>query len=322
MELLNKKGYLILRNIIPQERINFARQNITDKVNYKRIKPFMDNDMLGLVNKELNMNLVCTKYRISNNNNSSDAGNFHRDLQSYAPNELPKVFTCLTYLDTSIMEVLEKSHINIEIPYSNIYNFTKKNKRENILNPGDILIFYATTIHRGIFYKNKTNNRRLIQLFDCVEKNDFKKYQQSILHIPCRPNCSSAYAKFLIDINKKKLGSDILNSIFIVNVFRGYGLPYNALKEITNDKDVRYISTEGNIDRLEIGLKEQDSFFKTNIYVPNFFVKDISPEKRSAYLFYSFMLEFIIDIVFIIFIIVLMVLAFKFLRKNKRKKRF
>lgn len=113
-----------------------------------------------------------------------------------------------------------------------------------------------------------------------LKKNDFKKYQQSILHIPCRPNCSSSYAKFLIDINKKKLNSDILNSIFIVNVFRGYGLPYNALKEITNDKDIKYISTEGNIDRLEIGLKEQDSFLNTNIYVPNFFVKDISPKKE------------------------------------------
>ena len=202
MDQLNKKGYLILRNVIPKDRINFARQNITDKVNYKRIKPFLDNDMIGTINKELNMNLVCTKYRISNNNNSSDAGNF-RDLQSYVPNELPKVFTCLTYLDNSIMELLENSHTNIKIPYTDIYSFTKTNKKENMLNPGDILIFYATTIHRGIFYKNKTNNRRLIQLFDCVEKRDFKKYQQSILHIPCKPNCYSAYAKFLIDINKK-----------------------------------------------------------------------------------------------------------------------
>lgn len=86
MELLNKKRYFILLNIITQESVNFARQNITDIVNYKRIKPFMDSYMLGLVNKELNMNLVCTKYRISNNNNSSDAGNFHRDLQSYSLN--------------------------------------------------------------------------------------------------------------------------------------------------------------------------------------------------------------------------------------------
>mgnify|MGYP006139919109 FL=1 len=44
-------------------------------------------------NKKLNMNLDYFKYRVSNNNNSSDAGSFHRDIHSYAG--VPEIYTCL-----------------------------------------------------------------------------------------------------------------------------------------------------------------------------------------------------------------------------------
>jgi len=60
------------------------------------------------------MNLDYLKYRVSNNNKSSDAGSFHRDLHSYAG--VPEIYTCLTYLDESIMEIIVGSHKKVSIP--------------------------------------------------------------------------------------------------------------------------------------------------------------------------------------------------------------
>ena len=81
------------------------------------------------------------------------------------------------------------------------------------MNPGDLLLFNASLLHRGIFYKTKSKNRRLIQLFDCVSLRDMKKYEESILHIPCRNECSSLISNSLIKINKNKFSSDVANRI-------------------------------------------------------------------------------------------------------------
>ena len=318
MEHLKSKGFLILRNVIPENKIKEAQLCINKKVNYSKLKPFLDEDVMGTLNKKLGTNLTYTKYRVSNNNNSSDAGNFHRDLQSYKPKEITNVFTCLAYLDTSYMELIKRSHKNVILPYNRINSFIKKNKIENKINPGDILIFYATTIHRGIFYKNETPNRRLIQLFDCVDVKDIPYFKESILHIPCKPNCSSKYANLLIKINKMKIGSDILNSVFILNIFRGYGYPYNGLKSITNDKKIRYLSTESNKDRLEIDYKK-DKYRRSNMYIINNAVKDIDPNKRDSYIFYSFLIEMLLVLTIIILLIIVMTVVIVMISKTIRK---
>lgn len=84
MEELKERGYVIFRKQIPQESVEYGKQEINDKVNYYRLKEFIDNDLMKGANKKSNMNLDYLKYRVSNNNNSSDAGSFHRDLHSYA----------------------------------------------------------------------------------------------------------------------------------------------------------------------------------------------------------------------------------------------
>lgn len=320
MDNLRQNGYLILRNIIPENRIRYAQKYITNKVNYFKIKQFLDIDLLGRVNERLNINLICTKYRISNNNNSTDAGNYHRDLQSYQINEITPVFTCLTYLDIAKMEIIQKSHKNINIPYHKILRFIKKNKLENIIYPGDILIFYATIIHRGIFYNSNNKNRRIIQLFDCIDRKNFRYFQSSILHIPCRPNCSSFIANTLYYINKKKYATNILNSIFVIPVFNGYGIKYQTLNKITNNKNIRYISTESNIDRLSNKIINQDKFLELNYYIINESIIDIDSSRRDRYLWYSIILEPVIISILVIIVIVTIVISIMLLIIKTRKK--
>jgi ectoine hydroxylase-related dioxygenase (phytanoyl-CoA dioxygenase family) len=301
MEYLNKNGYIILKNVVDTNRIKYVRSLIKkNTVNYFRLKSYLDNDMINNVNKELNLNIDYTKYRVSNNNNSTDAASFHRDLQSYT-NKSPRVFTVLSYLEKSRMEVIPTSHKNVSVPLYNIMDLM--NKRITLdLEPGDILIFYATLVHRGIFYKSRNKNRRLIQLFDCININDIEKYTREILHIPCNNNCSSLVNNINVKLNKYQFFSEILNFISTIITLSGYGYPYNGLRFITNDTDIKYLSTEANKTRL-YNIHNKDYFSTINLYIVNFrYYKDIDSTKRNTYLFFSFGIPIILIIILCILI--------------------
>ena len=83
------------------------------------------------------------------------------------------IYTCLAYLDMkSILEIIPNSHKNL--CHLDFYK-SFKSKIQLRLRPGDVLLFNSVTLHRGIFYKNNTNNRRLIQLFACVSVKNIKR---------------------------------------------------------------------------------------------------------------------------------------------------
>ena len=63
--------------------------------------------MISKVNLLTNMDLDYIKYRVSNSNNSSDAGAFHRDIHTY--DKTQPIYTCLAYLDESMLEIIPKS---------------------------------------------------------------------------------------------------------------------------------------------------------------------------------------------------------------------
>ena len=321
MNNLNTYGYIVLRNVVDVNRIHYAQNQINSKVNYYKLKKYLDNDMINNVNRKLGLHLDYTKYRVSNNNNSTDAASFHRDLQSYT-NKLPRVFTVLSYLDISHMELVPYTHKNITIPVTSMKNMLD-NRITIKMNPGDILIFYATLVHRGIFYNSNNKNRRLIQLFDCVDINDKDKYREEILHIPCRNNCSSLVNYINLTLNKSYIISEILNYISTIITFRGYGYSYYGLKYITNDKKIKYLSTEANKNRLYNG-KNKDKFLKINLYVMNFkHYKDIDSNKRNAYQFFTFGIT---TIIFFIILIILFIILYKLIRliykyKNAKNKK-
>lgn len=325
MYKLHVDGFQVFRNAIPLDKVEYARNQVNNKVNYFKLKPFIDRELLGKANSLLGENLTCIKYRVSNNTNSSDAGSFHRDLQSYVKNETTPVFTTLTYLDSSVMQLIPKSFNNTQIPLTQIRRFYKS--KINIeMNPGDILIFYATTIHRGIFYKNRNTNadRRLIQCFDCVRLSDIDRFQRSILHLPCGTNCSSLISKINIKLNKIYGVSEIVNTLGTITTAKGYGSFYGTPKRFTNDKEIKYLSTETNQDRLvPTGM---DEFQEQNMYVHNTVnPKDILQKDLNTYYFYAFYLDGLIFItLFVLFIVILVLLVKKLVNSPKtisRKKR-
>ena len=310
--------FLVLKNVLNMNRVNYAKELINNKVNYFRLKDFLDNDMINTVNNVLNLNIDYTKYRVSNNNNSSDAASFHRDLQSYT-NESPEVFTVLAYLDKSHMELVPNTHQNISIPVYNMKSFL--NKRTTVeMNPGDILIFYATLVHRGIFYDTNNDNRRLIQLFDCIDINQMEQLRNQILHIPCKNNFSSLVNNINITLNKNFLISELINFISTIITFKGYGYPYYGLSLITDDKEIKYLSTEANKKRL-YNPESQDSFLEINNYIMNINrYKDINSKKRNIYQFVSFGITSTLFFIFIILFIIVLIRMYKVLKNIKKQK--
>ena len=313
-EELQENGYIIFRKEIPQERVEYGKEQINDKVNYYRLKEFIDNDLMKKVNIKLNTNLDYLKYRVSNNNNSTDAGSFHRDIHSYAG--VPEIYTCLTYLDVSIMEIIVGSHKKISIPFFQIIKYLRKRKKIK-MNPGDILVFNAALIHRGLFYKSNNKNRRIIQLFDCVENKDY--YTESIMHIPCRDQCSNKFSNFNLKINKKKTLSELVNKYGLLTTFSGYGLKCNGLKHLTTDKKVKYLSTEGEMNRY-YGEENNDMFLDTNIYIMNGYrEKNIERTKRKKFIFYEYELIPILILILIVFMILsIFFLSYKLKQNNKK----
>jgi hypothetical protein len=82
-------------------------------MNYTKMESFIKSDLLDIVNKNLNWDIIYTKFRVSNNNNSVDASAFHRDIfaiNNKALNKKVPIFTILTYLDKTTMEIIPKSH--------------------------------------------------------------------------------------------------------------------------------------------------------------------------------------------------------------------
>ena len=278
---LKTTGYYIFKNMIPKHILDIAKSYIKgNTVNYDRLnKEFIKPHMLDNIGKEIEKNIINIKYRVSNNNNSSDAASFHRDLQNYSKNKTTRVYTILTYIDGGNMELIPGTNSHPRMSLSEALHFWTK-RTPNVMEPGDVLMFESTTIHRGIFYK-KQKDRRLIQLFDCVYDVDFDYYQNTILQVPCRKQCSSKVSNSLVKLHKNKTLSNCFNKLVYLNTCLGYSK--FGYKLFTTDPDIRYLSPETNQNRLII---KSDTFQKDNLYVMNVGGhKDIDENRRNLLLF-------------------------------------
>jgi hypothetical protein len=216
------------------------------------------------------------------------------------------------------MELIPTSHLYPHISLFKLQSFIKNRKIISV-NPGDLLIFYATMLHKGIFYE-KTQERRLIQLFDCVPNNELLRFKKSILHIPCGNNCSSSLSSFLIGLHKFPVCSEIVNYIGFYTAAKGYGAYYNSLNHITNDKEIKYLSSESNRGRIE----PKGGYEQQNLYV--LFtdgVKDIDSSNHDSYLFFTFVIDIILFSIILLVIIYFIVRVIYYLlpKINKRKIR-
>jgi len=146
------------------------------------------------------------------------------------------------YLDKTVMEVIPGTHLTPFIPYSNMMETYAKIKRIT-LEPGDVLLFHSTLIHRGIFTEG-LKHRRVIQIFELFSnRHDYEKYSDKIVY----KLGDEKYSVWMQTISKYGWLLYFWNLSGFLNSAQGYGV----LKNCAID-DMDYISPEGLTDRLTI----------------------------------------------------------------------
>ena len=282
MVSLAQDGYLIIRNKLSVRELEFARACFQNKtIDYKNIKKINEN-YLRIAGETVGKKLTCMKYRASNNNNSVDAGAFHRDyhINPQVVNPLP-VYTCLLYLDDSTMQLIPGSHNERHMCLPKAMKRFKDKKNIDV-KAGDILIIYASIIHRGIFYR-KQENRRLIQQFDCVDVKNLELHKKQILHIPCVNKCYNTIADMAVKLNKVKPLSNSLNYIYYLNVAMGYVRLVNLEKKLGYPGIVGF-SSEVNQARYQ---PKNKGWEVGNKYITNYPVLDLPTSKLGKYRSYN-----------------------------------
>ena len=92
-------------------------------------------------------------------------------------------FTCLTYLDTTCMEVIPGSHRR---PHMKLWEAVSQfgSRVRLSLRVSDVLLFHSCLLHRGIFTE-RLPHRRLIQVFEVFpSKALYECYGTQVVHIP------------------------------------------------------------------------------------------------------------------------------------------
>ena len=220
--------YKIIRNALSPNEIEMARSCIDKQtMDYGKMRSFIDQTMLQAYNKHLGSSIVYSKFRVSNNNNSTDAGGFHRDVHLTHTNTIPiPVYTCLAYLDKTVMELIPQSNTRQTMTYYEaITTYGSAIRIE--LHPGDLLIFHSSLIHRGIFTE-QLENRRLIQVFNCfLSPSEYQTYSPLIMDVE-GDDTFGWLTKLLF---KSSITGAIPNLFGYLNAATGYGGRVSSVPE-------------------------------------------------------------------------------------------
>jgi len=293
LSILHSDGFYHFRNAVSPENVDYARKYVTDTANYTKMEVYI-SQVLGSLYTKSGLQLECAKYRISNKNNSVDAAGFHRDLQTMNNDIVDPVpvYTVLSYLDSdSTMELIPGSHTKYRMSILEAIH-SLNNSIQIQVKPGDILIFHASMIHRGVFYR-RLANRRLIQCFDCTPNSEFS---QKILHLPCMDRCSQTMRKVFSHIAAVRPLIKTLDFINSFNVATGYGSASNFMSRL-NYEGIEFLSTESNTPRLKPKFDEPDILNKYIILQTNIRDQKASDVSyiyhHSMIIFYVFLVQYI-----------------------------
>jgi hypothetical protein len=218
-ESLERDGYILLKNILTPSDLQVGLAAYEEGgVNYQQMDTYIQNKFFPRINEQLGAQLVYTKFRPSNNNNSSDASTLHRDVICFG--ERIPALTCLTYFDPTEMELIPGSHRFTPTTWQEAYTLYSQ-RRTIEIKSGDVLVFYATLLHRGIF-TGKSKQRRLLQVFDCfASPAEQQKYSDAIIHVPTyKPTFLSSLS---ITLSKLPIVIDAMTAVAFVNASFNYG---------------------------------------------------------------------------------------------------
>jgi len=263
IENLKSHGYVLYRNVLDKDTVESFKNTITDELDYSEGKDYIDKNLLPIIRNTFDKSAEYKKFRISNNDNSTDAGSFHRDINhfSYKKEGCP-LYTALNSLDGSIMEIIPDTHNKPKMKLLESLKSIRK-KRYISINPTDLLIFNANILHRGIF-DIKQPNRRLIQIFEIYpNKEIYNEYDKKIQTI----NMSKENKKINIlpTIVKIPILKDSVNFYEYLRMSTQSFIPKGIKKYLWKNADDFY-STHEHTGRIipKKGIKN-----KTNLHVIN-----------------------------------------------------
>ena len=292
MSAIGESGYKHFPEFFNETEVKSIRGMIDKKnVNYTLLSSFINGVFMKRVDSSMGWNSRYTKYRVSNNNNSSDASVFHRDVFriSNSEPEFKNMYTCLTYLDNATMQLVPKSHIN-----DNMSLLDSLEDLANIITvemkPGDVLIFNSTMLHRGVFDKlNMSDDRRLIQVFDTHPSQEhYKMYSGQVIHVKST-GIKSATGQITSYLGHVPVVSDLISYISYLNASTGYGRGETLDDILKSNKLEKYtfLSSEGMQKRMD-PKDLRDGWGESNLYVLNDTpsnVSDMSDEVATSVLF-------------------------------------
>jgi hypothetical protein len=310
-QTLYNNGYLLIKNALNENELYEMEKSINNElINYTLLKLFIDNIFTKKINEKLNWNLEYTKIRLSNNNNS-DASGMHRDILCYDNNKNTyPIFTCLTYLNNTILEIIPKTHNN---PTYNIYEtFQLYNNIKQIkIERGDILVFNARLLHRGIFTEN-LKNRYLLQVFEVYPNIElYNLYSKKVIHI----KGEEKYKNYMTNISKINFIINFINYFSFINSATGYGYNENIMKKLNINKEFTYVSSDGFTNNIKI---IPNKLQKINKYILNKDVIYLNKEDGETFRYYSYNKQFIkYGCVLFIFIIILLYIIYNIWKMEK-----
>lgn len=292
-KVLHRDGYFLFRNVLTTEEVDKGASciNVTGEfVDYANMHEFIIGTMFKHVEHLLGLTepMSYVKYRVSDNNNSADAAAFHRDLmfQGNTPHIFPPCFTCLTYFDTTTMELIPGSHVKNYALVDTPFVYAKRVRLE--IHPGDILLFFSTLLHRGIFTEG-IKHRRLIQVFEVFTSRAIKDtFTPLVVHVPG----NETYSDWMVTASKGN-GPIIsmINMYGFLNAATGYGWKHRLLEKCGLQGTHLFFSSEGLRGRLTV---TPGTWQPINKYVLNndIEVYDISNSCYGKYKYYAFNRQF------------------------------
>jgi hypothetical protein len=264
---LQEDGFILVRQCLKRRTLQTFRDNVgKTEVNYEGMIPVL-HDMKAYLREILGWEPVMTKYRVSNHENKIDASFLHNDLKNVSRTNTPiPCHTVLLYGDKGRMQLIPKSHhrthesiIHAALDLVNIITID--------IEPGDLLVFNASIMHRGIFFSTE-NNRRLMQIFEVYPNTEtFDKFAPMVdtSYVSKSPILST-----LQEINKKTSTQPIINEMTNIIMYFNYRLGNQPqLNKVPDEYDPQFASNETK-RRLE-NIKDTTM----NIYVP---IMDACPE--------------------------------------------
>lgn len=257
---LHEDGFILVRQCIKQDTLEKFKNNVgKTEVNYKGMSPVV-YDMKMCLRELLGWEPVMTKYRVSNQENKIDASFLHNDLKNVSRTNTPiPCHTVLLYGDKGRMQLIPKSHHKTHESVIHA-TYDLKNTITIDIEPGDLLVFNASLMHRGIFF-NTENNRRLMQIFEVYpNKETFDKFATMVDTSYVN---KSPILRTLQEINKKTSTQPAINEMTNILMYYNYRLGNQPqLNKVPDKYNPQFASNETK-RRLE---DIEDTTM--NIYVP------------------------------------------------------